>query len=152
MTPEDLCKSGSEFGEQGALFCWANSRETRERFPFFFNADTRRCKMYSTNQNFTDAVKGARAKQIGIQTGVSDIFIPLARHGCHGLYIELKIDPTHPENQRTGKKGTAIKAKAGTVSEAQWDFGKQVQADGYGWAVAHGWKEARAIIIAYLSD
>lgn len=168
MTPEDLCKSGSEFGEQSALFAWANSGDTRRRFPHFFDAPrdgetVGRCKMYSTNNNAgvsekteegrkTAAIRGARAKQIGLKPGVADIFLPLALHGCHGLFIELKIDPTHPENQRTGKKGQAIAAKAGTVSDAQWSFGREVQRDGFGWAVAEGWKQAAAIIIAYLTD
>lgn len=150
MTPEDLCKSGSEFGEQGALFCWASSKETRQAFPHFFNKETRRCKMYATNQNFMDAVKGARAKQIGIQSGVADIFIPLPRHGCAGLYVELKIDPAHPQNQRTGKKGQAIAPKRGTASEEQTAFGRQVMADGFGWAVCEGWRAAAAVIAAYL--
>lgn len=151
LTPEAMAKSGSEFGEQGALFCWANLAETRKRFPDFFNAETKRCKMYATNQNFTDAVKGARARQIGIQSGVADIFIPLARHGMHGLYIELKIDPAHPENQRAGKTGKAIAPKAGKTSDAQESFARQVYADGFGWAKAEGWQAARDIIIQYLS-
>lgn len=156
MTPEDLCKSGSEFGEQGALFCWANSKDTRARFPHFFNTETRRCKMYATNQNFTDAVKGARAKQIGIQSGVSDIFIPIPRHGVCGLYIELKIDPAHPQNNGTlpdpKKPGCTMKKKRGKASDEQESFGRQVIADGYGWAVAEGWRAAAAIITQYLSD
>lgn len=151
MNKPDFSKSGSEFSEQTCLFQWANSKETRSAFPHFFNPETRRCKMYATNQNFVDAVKGARAKQIGIQSGVSDIFIPLPRHGCAGLYIELKIDPTHPQNQRTGKKGEPIAPKAGKVSEAQAAFSRQVIADGYGWAVAEGWRAAAAVIEAYLA-
>ena len=99
--------------------------------------------MYATNQNFTDAVKGARAKQIGIQSGVSDIFLPLARHGCAGLFIELKIDPTHAQN--------IVKKKKGRASSEQISFGKQVQEDGYGWAVAEGWRAASIIIEQYLS-
>lgn len=151
LQPKDLCKSGSEFGEQSALFCWANSAETRRRFPDFFNNETKRCKLYSTNQNFTDAVKGARAKQIGIQSGVADIFLPLARHGCNGLYIELKIDPMHPQNQRVGKQGQAIKPKTGSLSQSQSDFGQQVKSDGYGWAVCYGWASAAKVLEMYLT-
>jgi hypothetical protein len=159
MKPEDLSRSGSEFGEQSALFCWANSRETRERFPNFYNPETRRCKMYTNYNNAgvdgdkkSAAIRGARAKQAGMQSGVADIFVPIARHGCHGLYVELKIDPTHPENQRTGKGGQPIAPKRGTVSDDQASFGRQVKADGYGWAVAEGWRRAAAIISQYLSD
>lgn len=159
MTPEDCCKSGSEFGEQTALFCWLNSRDARDRLPpEFYNAETRKPKMYANYNNAgndgdkkTAAIRGARAKQSGSQKGVADIFLPLARKGCFGLYLELKIDPTHPENQRTGKRGDAIKAKAGTVSEEQLAFGRQVQADGFGWAVCEGWKAARDVILAYMA-
>jgi hypothetical protein len=150
MTPEQCAKSGSEFGEQTALFAWANLPATRKRFPDFFNAETRRCKMYSTNQNFTDKVKGGRARQIGIQSGVADIFIPLPRKGLNGLYIELKIDPAHPLNQRTGKGGQPIAPKRGTVSDEQAAFGRQVEADGFGWAVAEGWQQARDFVVWYL--
>ena len=152
LTPEAMAKSGSEFGEQGALFCWANSAPVRQKFPDFYNTETKRCKMYATNQNFVDAVKGARAKQIGIQSGVADIFIPLARHGMHGLYVELKIDPDHPQNQRVGKTGEPIAPKRGRASEEQTSFAKQVRADGYGWAIAEGWKQASDIISLYLTD
>ena len=159
MKPDDLCKSGSEVGEQSALFCWANSKETRERFPHFYNAQTRRCKMFAIHNNAgvdgnakTAAIRGSRAKQSGMQSGVADIFIPIARHGCHGLFVELKIDPNHPMNQRTGKRGTAIKSKAGTVSDDQAAFGGQVLADDFGWALCEGWQKARDVIAQYLSD
>lgn len=159
MTPEQCAKSGSEFGEQSALFCWANQAATRKRFPHFYNAETGRCKMYANFNNAgsdgdkkTSAIRGMRAKQTGTQSGVADIFLPLARHGCNGLFIELKIDPTHPENQRTGKQGQPIAPKRGTVSDEQRAFGRQVYADGFGWAKAEGWREAVAILERYLSD
>lgn len=166
MKPEDLAKSGSEFGEQSALFCWANLAETRKRFPHFYDAPRNgekvgRCKMYSTNNNAgvsetteqgrkTAAIRGARAKQIGLKPGVADIFTPLARRGFFGFYLELKIDPFHPANQRTGAKGQAIQPKRGTVSDEQKAFGSQVESDGYAWAVAEGWKEARDFLVWYL--
>jgi len=142
MTPESLCKSGLEFGEQSALFCWLNSAETRQRFPILYNEENKRCKVYGVTQNFTDPVKGARAKQIGIQSGVPDIFVPLARHGVHGLYIELKIDPEHPVNKPKKKKNGA--------SDEQKQFGRQVIKDGFGWCVACGWQAAKEIIEQYL--
>lgn len=152
MKPEDLAKSGSEFGEQSALFGWANSKQARDAFPHFYNPESRRCKMYATNQNFTDAVKGARARQIGIQSGVADIFVPLARHGMHGLFIELKIDPEHPQNQRTGKTGEPIAPKRGKPSQEQLTFRDQTRADGYGWVMCEGWQSARDVLLQYLSD
>lgn len=134
LTPEMLARSGSEFGEQCALFCWCSLPETRASYPDAV-------KLYSTHQNFTDAVKGARAKQVGIRAGVADIFLPVAKGRFHGLYIELKIDPTNPLN--------FAKKKKGTVSQAQKDFGEQVTADGYLWKVCEGWLNARVIIASY---
>jgi hypothetical protein len=100
----------------------------------------------------SNAIKGMRAKQTGTQSGVADVFLPLPRHGVAGLYIELKIDPTHPANQQVSKvTGKPIAPKRGTVSDEQQAFGRQVYADGFGWAVAEGWREAVAILERYLS-
>ena len=154
MQPDDLAKSGNEFGEQSALFCYFNSAEARARFPQFYRKpegdQLGRCKMYSINNNAgvdadakTRAIRGGRAKQIGLLPGVADIFIPLARHGCNGLYIELKIDPEHPENVKCNKKGVQ--------SPTQRSFEKQVTEDNFGYCVCEGWKRAKAVISQYLS-
>ena len=34
--------------------------------------------------------EAARMKAAGVKPGVPDMFLPVAREGCHGLYIELK--------------------------------------------------------------
>lgn len=153
MTPQDLCKSGSEFGEQSALFCWANSAATRKRFPMLYRASDGRCKLYSINNNAgvgsgedagkTAAIRGGRAKQIGLTPGVADIFLPLGRHGMNGLYIELKIDPQHPVNLKAKKKN---KASANQIA-----FGDQVISDGFGWVCCEGWESAVAVLTQYLS-
>ena len=156
MTPESLSKSGSEFGEQTALFCWCNSGETRRRFPHFYDSPREgenigRCKLYSTNNNAgvsndkkTAAIRGARAKQIGLKPGVADIFLPLARHGVRGLYLELKIDPNHPVNLKSKRKGI--------TSESQKHFGQEVIKDGFGWVVCEGYAAAIKVLIDYLGD
>jgi len=154
-TPESLSRSGSEFGEQSALFCWLNSRETRERFPDLYNPPldgetVGRCKMFANYNNAgndgdkkTAAIRGGRAKQTGSKKGVADIFLPLQRHGVAGLFLELKIDPQHPEN--------LPKRKRGRLSPEQAAFGRQVIADGYGWAMVEGWKAAARIIEQYMT-
>lgn len=142
MKPEDCAKSGNEFGEQTAFFCWLNLAETRASMPDLYNPCTKRTKVFATHQNFNDAVKGGRAKQVGIQSGVADIFLPLARQGCFGLFIELKLDPTHPENVKRKRKGR--------LSDEQRAFSQQVRDDGYGCATAHGWREAADIIRQYM--
>ena len=75
---------------------------------------------------------GARLKAEGAVAGVPDLFLACARSGRHGLYIELK--------RRTG----------GRVSESQRDLFPLLEAQGYGVAVCHGWKEAAEAVTAYL--
>lgn len=146
VTPEAAAKSGSEFGEQTAVFVWAALRETRARFP-----DVSKLYANYNNAGKGDAIRGAQARQSGVKPGVADLFLPVQRHGMAGLYIELKIDPSHPANQRTGKGGQPIAPKRGTLSDEQEAFRDQVRADGYGWALAEGWREAVAILERYLS-
>lgn len=142
VTPEAAAKSGSEFGEQTAVFVWAALRETRDRFPDV-------TKLYANNNNAGkgDAIRGAQARQQGVKAGVADLFLPVARHGMHGLYIEMKIDPAHPANAG----GPGKKKKRGVLSDDQEAFRDQVRADGYGWALAEGWRACVAIIEQYLA-
>ncbi len=139
MKPEDLCRSGAEHGEQSALFCWVNTSETRAEFPHLFNA-AGRSKLFAVNNNAGtgDPIKGARAKMAGVQPGVADCFLPLARHGVNGLFLEMK------QRKFKGKK-------QGGLQDVQVDFRAQCHADGFGYAVAYGWEEARDILRQYLS-
>ena len=70
-------------------------------------------------------------KREGVLAGVSDIMLPVARQGFHGLYIELKV-------------------KGGRTSFSQewWIF--EVAKQGYLAKVALGWIEAKVIIEEYL--
>lgn len=36
-------------------------------------------------------IMGARMKAEGMRAGVSDLMLPVARHGFHGLFIEMKV-------------------------------------------------------------
>ena len=139
MTPEDLCRSGAEHGEQSALFCWVNSADTRKEFPQLFRGDGKP-KLFAINNNAGtgDAIRGARAKMAGVVDGVGDLCLPLARHGVHGLFIEMK------QRKFKGKKG-------GGLQECQVTFRAQCFADGFGYAVAYGWEEAAQIVRQYLS-
>lgn len=146
LTPQKLAQSGTEFGEQSALFGWVALAETQRQFPDAI-------KLYANNNNAGkgDKIRGARARQEGVRAGVADTFLPVARHGMHGLYIEIKINPSHPRNQKLGKKGQPIAPKRGKLSKDQEKFRDQVRLDGYGWAMAEGWEEAAEIIKQYLS-
>jgi hypothetical protein len=78
-----------------------------------------------------DAREAARLKREGVLAGVSDVFLPVAKGGFHGLYIELK-------------------AKGGHVSPAQWKWLRETTTQGYYSIVCFGWVEASEVIKGYL--
>lgn len=78
--------------------------------------------------------EAARLKRQGVKRGVSDIFLPLARNGFHGLYIEMK---------RTKKQGRS------TVSPEQKAFLEDMRLEGYAPAVCYGAEEAIDLIKEY---
>ena len=75
--------------------------------------------------------EAARFKAMGVKRGVSDIFLPVARGGFHGLYIELK-------------------AKDGKVDAAQKEWIEAVRKQGYCGAVCFGGGLAADLIKRYL--
>lgn len=76
-------------------------------------------------------VQGARMKREGVKAGVSDVMLPVARGGYHGLYIELKI-------------------KGGKVSNSQEWWIAETTKQGYYSTVCYGWVEAKEVIEGYL--
>ena len=81
-----------------------------------------------------DIRTAALMKAEGVKPGVPDIFLPLPRGGCHGLYIELK------------------RRKGGIVSKEQAAWMAALAAQGYRCAVCHGWEMARDEILDYLKS
>ena len=71
--------------------------------------------------------EAARFKAAGVCPGIPDLFLPVARGGCHGLWIEMK-------------------AKDGRVSPAQRDMMGRLTAQGYRCVVCFGADEAIAQI------
>lgn len=76
-------------------------------------------------------VVAANLKAEGVRSGVSDLFLPSARRGYHGFYIEMK------------------NAK-GTESQAQIAFATHVASEGYLYLCAHSWHEAFRALMWYL--
>lgn len=70
-------------------------------------------------------------KSEGVLAGVSDIMLPVARNGFHGLYIELK-------------------AKGGKLSDAQRWWLSETTKQGYMATVCFGWEHAKNVITEYL--
>ncbi len=137
MTPEQLAKSGSEAGEQTALFCWAAME--RKRYPELEwlyaipNGGAR-------GDARSAMIRGGQLKAQGVKAGVSDICLPVKRGPWSGLYIELKRVSLRPARQ----------GSSGGVSPEQKAFGAFVASQGFGFAVCYGWSEASQVIKSYL--
>lgn len=121
ITPEQIARAGTEHSHQVALFAWcaiSNILELRLLFAI-------------PNGEQRTAVTGARLKAAGVKAGIPDIFLPVARNGFHGLWIELKIHK-------------------GVVSEKQHEWLDLLSKQGYATRVCFGWEEARNALLEYL--
>ena len=79
----------------------------------------------------TKAAAG-QLKAMGIKRNIPDLFLPVPRHGFHGLWIELK-------------------ALDGTVPPAQKALHARLREQGYLVAVAFGWLAAAQELCRYLN-
>jgi hypothetical protein len=128
MTPEDLAKSGTESGQQRALFCWANMYEQRQKWPELK-------WMYAVpNGGARSGSQGATLKAEGLKPGVSDICLPIKRQGYSGFYIEMK------------------KPGGGIESDEQIEFGTFVVTQGFLYRCCHTYQDARDSIIWYMGE
>jgi len=75
--------------------------------------------------------EASRLKKEGALAGVSDVFLPVARGGYHGLYVELKV-------------------KGGKTSASQKWWIKETIKQGYLSVVCFGWVDASEVIGEYL--
>lgn len=111
----------TEHAEQVAVIDWCNANEGR--YPAL------RWIYSSLNGIFIPAPPKTRAKIInhmkaeGMKKGIPDLFLPAARHGYHGLFIEMKYGSNTP-----------------TIE--QKDFMKFADGEGYLDAVCNGADEA----------
>lgn len=147
-SPKDFCKGGSEDGEQTALFAWVRmatfggikvADDDQSYVVKGYAAEHKGEPIPLLNLLFAipnggarDPRVGAILKATGVKPGVSDMFLPVPKQGVAGLWIELK------------------KAKGGTESPEQKAWGKEMQNQGFGYCVCHGWIEARNILVQYL--
>jgi len=75
-------KERSEFDEQVSIFEWAEVKQ----------AEIPELQLLNSSLNGVRLSIGAamKAKRAGMKAGFPDIFLPVARNGFHGLFIELK--------------------------------------------------------------
>ena len=86
------------------------------------------------NGGHRNVVVAKRLKDEGVKPGVPDLFLPVARGGSHGLYVEMK------------------RIKGGRVSEVQKDWIRALMAQGYKVEVAKGAVDAFGVIKDYISS
>ena len=79
------------------------------------------------------AAKMARLKKEGFRKGASDLFLPVAKKGFHGMWIEMK------------------RARGGAVSADQKDFINDMTEAGYYAVVCRGAEEAIKAITNYMN-
>lgn len=132
MTPEQLCKSGSEDAHQMALFAW--SALEQQTYPQL------RWLHAIPNGGLRSARTGAKMKATGARKGVWDVYLPVPLFSFStgrytaGLYIEMK------------KPGT------GRLTKEQKEFEKHLSFYGFRRNICFTWEEARDAILEYLSN
>ncbi len=114
----------TEHDEQCALFAWAERQSAAiPELALLFAVP---------NGGARNIVTAARLKEEGVKPGVPDLCLPVARQGCHGLFIELK------------------KRQGGRLSHAQRVWLAWLEGQGYRAVCCHGWEQARLVLLAYL--
>lgn len=124
ITPEQLASSGTEDGEQLALFCWIALNINQ--YPDL------KWLHHSPNGGSRHKAEAAKLKAMGVKSGFPDLILILKRGKFNGLCIELK------------------RLKKGKVSDRQNEWGEYLKLQGFGFAVCNGWLEARDMLISYL--
>lgn len=115
-----------EASEQRALFEWA--RLQAGKYPEL------QYLYHVPNGGRRDAKEAAMLKAEGVRAGVPDLFLPAARGGYHGLYIELK------------------RKKGGKLSREQEQWLAYLNSAGYRALCIHGWENAANEILKYVKQ
>lgn len=126
----------SESSHQIALFAWCALPAVQAEFPElkWFHSIPNGGSRGDTAKS--RAIEGGKIKAEGVKRGVSDMMLPVKRAQWPGLYLELKKMP----------------GKGVGPSEEQTEFGEFVMSQGYAFAVVYGWRAARDMLIAYLTQ
>ncbi len=110
--------------EQTQLFTWARLQSCK--YPEL------ELMYHIPNGGGRSKAEAGRFKAMGVKAGVPDIFLPCARGGYNGMYIELK------------------RVRGGRVEPAQKEWLKLLAEQGYYCVVCRGMEAARDEIVKYL--
>ena len=115
----------TEAQEQTTLFQWAGIMYGK--WP-----ELRLCHAIP-NGGSRNPIEARHLKEQGVKPGIPDLFLPCARGGFHGLYIEMK------------------RRKGGRVSIEQKKAIIALREQGYRVEVCAGWEAARDVIMEYMN-
>lgn len=160
MTPDQLAKSGTEHGEQRALFAWVNVAkrhgfatawawaESGDQTVFqsspYAEANVEQvpelARIFAIpNGGLRDKITAAKLKHEGVKAGVPDVFFPLTTPRYAGLFIEMK---------RSADKAT--KRRAGVTSDSQDDWIAYLRRASYAVSVCFDWRSAAKEVQSYV--
>ena len=114
----------TEDAEQMALFRWAELQAGK--YPEL------RLLFHIPNGGSRGKAEAGRFRAMGVKAGVPDLFLPVARQGMHGLFIELK------------------RQKGSRLSKEQKIWGSALYMQGYAAHICFGWENAMRVILRYL--
>lgn len=114
----------SEATEQEALIVWCEWQQAKH--------PELKLLYHVPNGGSRNPLEAANLKRQGVKAGVPDLCLPVPMNGFHGLYIEMKY----------GKNKT---------TEAQKEWLRELEAQGYITAVCYSAEEAKDVISTYLN-
>lgn len=121
-----------EYEIQKAIFDWADINVIKYPELKLLNASLNGVKL-------TSQISGYKAKLAGLKKGYPDLFLPVARQGYYGLFIELKRDANE-----------ALQIKRGSLTKEQVWWLNELTKQGYKAKVCFGFNETIKTIKNYL--
>ena len=85
------------------------------------------------NGGSRNKIEGKHLKEQGVKAGVPDIFLPIAKNGYHGLFLELKVEKNK-------------------LSKQQSEWIENLKKQGYKAVVAYGIDEAIKVLMEYIKN
>ncbi len=116
----------TEHEEQAALVSWAAAEAD------YLGEHSLRLLFAIPNGGFRSMKTAKALRAEGVRAGVPDLFLPCARGGWNGCFIEMK------------------RTKGGSVSIAQANFHAELELQGFRVLVCRGAEEAKQKVLAYL--
>ena len=123
-----------EYQEQVKIFEWARINSYRYPDLKLLNSSLNGIKIHNIKA-------AARAKKAGMKKGYPDIFLPTARGGYFGLFIELK----RPANKLLG-------TQKGSSTQEQREWIEILNTQNYKAKICYGASEAIELLKEYLEN